>query len=308
LATVSIAEYWVINGPDGGEAKIQLTLTGTSEIAAGLEDINNLRIVEWVGGQWEIVSEDLTISADNIDDGTITTNNPVSFNGTAQYFTLGSVNQEVAVTPPIAEITSTDEEICEGEVYDLVIELFGEGPWEVRYTDGLINYPVETIQSSTTTISVQNLSSGIKLIELLEVRDKYGIVGEILGETVEVTVKPRATAEITRLISDTPVCEGEVVELEITFTGTPTFNFTISDNHGRSWSGNSNSFTNSFAIPDTPAWISPALPTIYTYTITSITDNSGCGAGNVLGSSMNVEVFKIPETGPQYHIPNTFGD
>jgi len=52
-----------------------------------------------------------------------------------------------------------------------------------------------------------------------------------------------------------------------------------------------------------PVW-NPAdgVKSTTTYSITSITDDNGCS--NVGSNSVNVVVFKIPETGPQYHIMN----
>ncbi len=126
-----------------------------------------------------------------------------------------------------------------------------------------------------------------------------------------------ATAEITGLISTTPICEGDEVEIQITFNGLPPFTFSLEDNHGGEWNNNDvdigdlsgvGPFTYNFLIPGSPVWISPDLPTIYQYSITFVEDDSGCGEGIVLGVPLEVEVFKIPETGPQYHIPNIFGN
>jgi hypothetical protein len=85
------------------------------------------------------------------------------------------------------------------------------------------------------------------------------------------------------------------------------------DNHTNSWSQTVNdppvssgvAFT--YTVPTAPTWIAPApITTNYTYTVSTITDNSGCGAGTTSGSA-SVEVYPLPRTGPQYHIPNSFG-
>jgi hypothetical protein len=53
-------------------------------------------------------------------------------------------------------------------------------------------------------------------------------------------------------------------------------------------------------------WIVGAVPsTAYNYSVT-VTDNNGCTTSTTV--PITVDVFKIPETGPQYHIPNTFGE
>jgi hypothetical protein len=140
----------------------------------------------------------------------------------------------------------------------------------------------------------------------------YNFVGGISVERGAV-----ATVEITGLINSTPICEGNQIEVQITFSGTPPFTFTVEDNYAGTWTDNIANlgdlsgfgpYTLNFTIPDPPIWISPDLPTVYTYSITFIEDASGCGEGFVQGAGQNVDVYKIPETGPQYHIPNTFGN
>jgi len=123
-------------------------------------------------------------------------------------------------------------------------------------------------------------------------------------------------AEVTGLISPSQMCEGEPVEIEITLTGVPPFTFSVADNHGGSWlditvdvgelSG-SGPYTYNFTTPDQlPTWSDPALPKVYHYNVTAITDDAGCGPGTVVGPGVDVDVYKIPETGPQYHIPNNY--
>jgi hypothetical protein len=50
-------------------------------------------------------------------------------------FTLGSI-QELNI--PTAQITSTNASICEGDVYELEISLTGNGPWEIKYSNGSV--------------------------------------------------------------------------------------------------------------------------------------------------------------------------
>lgn len=127
-----------------------------------------------------------------------------------------------------------------------------------------------------------------------------------------------ASAQVTSLISDANICEGIPVEMQITFTGTPPFTFTVEDNYGGIWAGNVvdvgdltglGPYTYNFTIPDQyPTWTAPDLPNIYNYNVTAIDDSSGCVGGNIVGTGVNVNVYKTPETGPQYHVPNTFGE
>ena len=136
--------------------------------------------------------------------------------------------------------------------------------------------------------------------------------------SAEIMLGSAVTAEITSLISAATICEGEAVEMEITFTGTPPFTFTVEDNDGGSWAdivvdvgdlSGAGPYTYNFTIPDQfPVWTAPDLPNEFTYSITSISDDGTCGAGTVVGTGVDVDVYKIPETGPQYHISNDWSN
>lgn len=404
ITNVSLSEYWVLKGPVGATATLRFTLTGTSDVAAALGNANlsKLRVVRWnpSTSKWEIVGSNVSITG-TVTNGTVTTTSSVTFDGTNQYFTLASVQLIVA---PTAHITSTNANICEGSSYNLTIELTGNAPWTISYTDGTNNYTGVSINSSPATLP-QTLTMGTYTFQITSLVDKDNISGTVYGSNPVVTVYKMplttfnlsntgnicggitsnvlqdgsengfnyslyingvpygltlsgngsnltypgvdqagiytvrafnqlntscanwlassttvflgssATAEITQLLTSANACENNAVQLRIKLTGTPPFTFTISDGHGHSWNKTvtaveltgSGPYTYDYTIPDNPTWISPAAPpTVYTYSITSITDNSGCGAGTVIGSGVNVNVYKIPETGPQYHVPNNF--
>lgn len=125
-----------------------------------------------------------------------------------------------------------------------------------------------------------------------------------------------ATAEIVQLLTTTPACEQEEVRFRIAFTGTPPFTFSVADGQGNTWNDivvveaqldGTGPWTYNFTVPDNPVW-SAGIPMVFTYTITSMNDSGGCGAGTVVGAGVSVDIYKIPETGPQFHIPNTFGE
>lgn len=401
LQSVSQSEYWRISGPNGVSSRIKLTLDGTSDIASGISDINNLRIVYWNGTKWEIAGTGATITG-NASSGTISTTASFTFNGAEQFFTLGAIE---SVVVPTAQITSSDAELCEGSTYQLVIALTGNSPWFIDYNDGTTSYHVDSILSSPHTINITGMITGSYTYAIDTVRDKDSVLGYIYGPnpTVNVYVNPtqyivtsggnicgpttttielngsdvgftyqlyrdavyfgtelagtgsaltftgvdqsgtytvRAfndlnsscyewmngspfvdyaetpQAEVTGLISPSQMCEGEPVEIEITLTGVPPFTFSVADNHGGSWlditvdvgelSG-SGPYTYNFTTPNQlPTWSDPALPKVYHYNVTAITDDAGCGPGTVVGPGVDVDVYKIPETGPQYHIPNNY--
>jgi hypothetical protein len=408
LETISQSEYWAITGPAGVSSRIELTLDGTSDVASGVADIDNLRIVYWNGSEWEIAGTDANITGD-ANNGTISTTGNFTFDGTEQYFTIGAVETVEILT---ATITSNDESICESDTYDLDVTIVGNHPnFELDYSIGADDYTVSGIGTldHTITLSVPALSLGSNTITLNEIRDSDSPsnTGLILGGSVTVTVYENhptpyptvtsggdicgattttveldgsevgftyelerdgiyfsslagtggaltftgidqagtytvvaynssfstctanmdgfaeiefgsaASAEITSLNSASTICEGDVVEFEITFTGTPPFTFTVEDNYSGSWPDivlnlgdltGAGPYTYNFTVPDNPVWTAPDLPNAFIYSITSISDSGGCGVGAVVGTGVNVNVYKVPETGPQYHVPNDFGN
>lgn len=404
ITNVSLSEYWVLKGPAGASSTLRFTLTGTSDIASALGDgnLSNLRVVRWnpLTSKWEIVGTNVTITG-TANNGTVSTTTPVTFDGTNQYFTLASVQLIVA---PTANITSTDANICEGSTYNLTIELTGNAPWTISYTDGTNTYTGVVINSSPASLP-QNLPVGNYTFQITSLLDNANVPGTIFGSNPVVNVYEMpsttfnltntgnicggtttnilqdgseigfnytlylngipygielsgtggaltyagvdqagiytvraynqlsptcgdwlassttvflgssATAKITQLLTSQNICDNNSVQLRIEFTGTPPFTFTLSDNYGNSWNrtvdpvelNGTGPYTFDYTVPDNPTWISPsAPPTVYTYTITSINDGSGCGPGTVVGTGVDVNVYKIPETGPQYHVPNNF--
>lgn len=400
LETISQSEYWRITGPSGEASRIRLTLDGTSDVAAGVSSLSNLRIVYWNGTDWQIAGTGATTSG-TASSGTISTTGTFTFSGAEQYFTIGAV-EEVII--PTAQITSADAELCEGGTYQLRIALTGNGPWQIDYNDGTTSYTNVAVPSSPHTIDITGMAQGSYTYTLDAVRDNVSTPGFIYGPTPSVTVYANpapfnvtsggdicggttttihldgsevgftyqlyrngayfgaelagtggaltftgvdqqgdytvrafntlytgctawmagtatvnlgssSTAEITQLLSASPICDGEVVELRIAFTGTPPFTFTLTDGQGTTWAdlvaleadlSGTGPYTFDLTVPTNPVWIGPGVPTVYTYTLTTMSDSGGCGSGTVVGAGVSVDVYKVPETGPQFHIPNTW--
>jgi hypothetical protein len=154
LGTVSKSEFWLLNGPANGSAKLGFPLTGTSDIAAALGEDNKqeLRIIRWNSSTdtWETVGGE-PIFTGTIISGTISTTDTINFNGEDQFFTLGSI-QEIDI--PTATFTSINSSICEDDSFNLEIALIGEGPWEIKYSDGITESGWEVADSSPYTITV----------------------------------------------------------------------------------------------------------------------------------------------------------
>ena len=408
LKTISQSEYWTLNGPSGGTASVEFTLTGTSDVAAALgwADRGNLRIVRWNGStsKWEEVGGTPSVSGSAIDNATIRTGSPISFDGTDQYFTLASV---IPITIPTATFTSVDHSICELETTSLFVALSGDSPWEIKYTDGTTDsdwiavstspYEIESLSPATTTTytltevrtvvslgvytdgnifgdpvtisvyptpTIYNVTGGgeicgagtgtigldgsdigvtyelwfidegrtvqtqsgtgsalaftniveVGTYEIRAYNTSRSACTAIMNGTAEISLCVGVFAEITNLITDATICEGEEVTFEITFSGTPPFTFTVENNYGESWTETTDGtlvgtgpYTFNYTVPDPPVWNAPDLPNVFTYTIISITDDNSV-VGNIVGAGQSVNVWKIPETGPQFHIPNTFGE
>jgi hypothetical protein len=138
---------------------------------------------------------------------------------------------------------------------------------------------------------------------------------------VVATVIPVPTATVT-LSPAGPECEGTDITVNIAFTGANPYEFKIRryfvdetsaeieqiiDNAGAVFTHSSeDSYSYQF---DNLTWydngVRPAEATEYNYTLIEFIDSNGC-PGSITPAT--IDVWKIPETGPQYHISNTFGE
>ncbi len=190
LETISQTEYWRINGTNGNAMPIQFTLTGTSDVAAGVGNLNDLRIVVWsaTNNRWEIAGGGSTVTG-TAANGTIATTGNITFSGSNQFFTIGSV---VPVVVPTAQIGSSNATICNGESYNLTISLTGNSPWQIQYSDGSTTTNWITVNTSPHVIPVSPTAT--TTYTLTAVRTQAGPVnGVVYGSPVTVTVHPLPT-------------------------------------------------------------------------------------------------------------------
>ena len=105
---VSGYEYWRVTGPSSGTSTLQIRWDDQSILPAMTDDrSSNIKMVEWSGTQWEIVSP-VTISDGGVNTGTITSDNNLTLNGD-HYFTLGTTEN----TPlPTAGFISCVKDPC----------------------------------------------------------------------------------------------------------------------------------------------------------------------------------------------------
>lgn len=215
--------------------------------------------------------------------------------------------------PIIAEITSDSHTICQGDSYNLAITLTGNSPWDIKYSDGSTISDWITINTSPHTIPLTPTATSIYTVT--EVRSD-GKAGTITGDPVVVTVVVGSTAELTGLVTQSTICEGKPITLSLEITAPTPFELTITENSSVS----SRSFnlthedlyfaggnTYHFNVVEPPAWIDQGNSMLglaeFTYSLTDFSDESVCPT--TFSGDTSVNIFKTPETGPPYHIPNT---
>jgi hypothetical protein len=316
---------------------------------------------------------------------------------------LGSI-QEINI--PTATFTSINSSICEGNSFDLEISLTGDGPWEIKYSDGTTESGWEVADSSLYTISVLPASTrtysitavrtqleqingvvygnpviltvipyadiftvggggffcGIQSVEITLDGSQIGYTYQLLREGSEiimtrtgtgtdltfspisiegtysirafhtaqpacyvdmageaiVTLTESSIIQLTGLVSPEIICEGDAVVIALEISASAPFSLTIAESSPlstRFFNLSNEDLTSvggniyNYIVSEPPTWIDQGNDTpglsVYTYTLVNFSDSSGCPA--IISGEVSVNVFKTPETGPQYHIPNTFG-
>lgn len=121
-----------------------------------------------------------------------------------------------------------------------------------------------------------------------------------LSRAVTVNQRPTATIAIT---GSSSICDSDQTELTITFAGgTSPYSFDLTDGTN-TYSLNSNN-PNYVYSTGSLTWLGPNPSRVITYSIPVVTSANGCS--NTGSNTVDVNVYKIPETGPQYHVPNSF--
>lgn len=131
--------------------------------------------------------------------------------------------------------------------------------------------------------------------------------GDSAPLTLAVTVNERPTATLAIVPSYGNICDGDNTELTITLSGgTSPYSFDITNGTStESISGATSPYTFNPIVANKPVWLGPDASKTYTYSIPTVTSANGCS--NTGSNTVNVVVWKIPETGPQYHVPNNHG-
>ncbi len=168
----------------GDDATLSVTITdGTGPFTFTLD--NGVGVVtNYVNGDPIIVSPAVTTTYSIV--GDVEDDNGCSVSAT------GSVIVTVS-DAPTAELTGTTS-ICDGQSTDLVVTLTGVGPWNIVYTDGTSNFPINNIATSPLSIPVSPVSTTV--YDLVSVEDGCS-TGTVSG-----------TATVTLRSPTDPVCAG----------------------------------------------------------------------------------------------------
>lgn len=203
------------------------TLSGTQTICNG--QITNLSVAFTGLAPWNLTWTDGT---------TLQMVNGVTANpylitvspGAPRTYTLTSVSNAcpglvsgtavVTTYAPPGAFISTNQTICQGSGTTLSINFTGVAPWDVIYTDGTNNYPVNGITNSVYTILVNPATS--TTYSALSVTN--GCVGVATG-TADIDVRPAASASLSGTQN---ICSGDSAQLTVTLTGVApwTINYT----------------------------------------------------------------------------------
>ncbi len=245
-------------------------ITGDAEICLG----NSTDIAVSLTGQspWTIVFSDRAsvTTSDNPYIRTVSPSKSCAYGVTSVIDGNGCENTGtglaiIIVNPkPTATIYGTTA-ICDGGSAILTVELTGEAPWSLTFSDDPSN-PITGILSSPYQREVSPAAS--TNYTLLNVTDGNGCSNYGLG-IAQIIVRPLPTAAIS---GDATICNGESTDLTVTMTGIAPFGLTFSDGYQ--------------VVSYLTTYIREVSPNQTTnYTITEVTDGYFCssvGTGSAL--------------------------
>lgn len=200
LTGVSDNEYWVVNRPAGGSARITLRWDANSYpfVTSNPNLRTRLRVVEYEAAtaKWTLRGDIVSGTATS---GTVATATDVTADD--YIFTLGIIGVTASIiTPPLAY------EICDnGEQASIQVALSGNAPWTLSYkTVGnsiTQNFTQTGITSSPYTIQLTSADMGgygvnPYVLSLVSVSDATSN-GVVSTTTVSITVKQTYTPSIT---------------------------------------------------------------------------------------------------------------
>lgn len=194
-----------------------------------------------------------------------------------------------------AGFVTSDNNVCQGDIN--VTYSVANNP-TLTYTWGYSGTGA-TINGSGNSITIDyagNATSGD-----VSVYTTNGC-GNSAPLTLAVTVNERPNATIA-ITGSSSICDGDHSELTITFAGgTSPYSYQLTDGTN-TYNFNNVTSPHVYTTPNL-VWSGPNPDKVITYSIPTVTSANGCS--NTGSNTVDINVYKIPETGPQYHVPNNF--
>ena len=180
-----------------------------------------------------------------------------------------------------------------GVNYDLYIDGSPAGSTVAGSTGSAVSFGNQTV-------------AGLYEVYASDASDVADACAVLMTGNLTLSVDPLPTATITVNATLDSICTGDNTQIEIDFTtGATPWDLVIDDGTNPTENINNVGDPYTYTPNVAPIWIDDGSPdTDYVYSI-QITDNNSCV--NTLNSP-TVTVFKIPETGSQYHISNDWGN
>lgn len=171
----------------------------------------------------------------------------------------------ITVNPRPTATVSGSATICSGSSAAIQAALTGAQPWTVTWSDG---YVQSNVTNSPATRSVSPLVSSNYTV--MSLSDSNGCSAGMLSGNALITLNAHPTATVS---GGGTVCSGSSVNIQAALTGTQPWMVTWSD--GAVLSG----ITSNVVLRS----VSPSSAT--NYTVTALSDATGCSAGTLSGSA-----------------------
>lgn len=158
---------------------------------------------------------------------------------------------------PIASLSGTAT-ICDGDDTQLLFTLSGQGPFDVVYTDGTFNYPLNDIINGHTLDVSPSATTTYSLVSVAD-SNTPSCSGSVLGQAT-ITVNQLPTAILS---GTSAICVGESATLTIDITGTGPFDVVYTDG--------TNQFNLNNIADGHSFLVNPSINT--SYSLISVSDN-----------------------------------
>ncbi|MFP4058982.1 MAG: hypothetical protein ACLFUC_00695 [Bacteroidales bacterium] len=214
LYQVSQVEFWEIEGPAGGSARIEIPLRGTSDVASFTSDLRDLRLVKWDGSKWIIVGGDLNMSrTGDASNGSVTTGNAVSFDGSPGIYTLATIDAGVVPTIQFATTSTTE---CAGSLANLTVTITGHPSvtsYTFTYEDDFGNTYNESVNPAVYSYSFTVNPAVTTTYTLTSIEDNNNTTGTVYGDPAVVTMVPFPVSY--NVSGSGTYCENDTVSVDL---------------------------------------------------------------------------------------------